>query len=78
MGGNELTDAFFVFFALVCLQVGDQTFTAHVLYNLLRRVECSLILVVLQQIFKYTPKHFRVNTYLRIIWVVLINRKVIL
>ena len=75
---HKQANTFLVFFSLVCLQIGNQTFTAHILNNLFRCIECALILVILQQVFKNTSEHFGVNTHFRIVWVVFINGKIVL
>ena len=59
----KLSDRFLVGLIInTCLQIGNQTFLAHILYNLLGCVECALVLVVLQQVLEYTSQHFGIVT----------------
>ena len=76
--GDEPADAFPVFFCLTGLQVGDETFSAHVLYDFLRCIERTLVLVVFQQVLEHASEHFGVDSYFGIIRVVLIDGEIVL
>ena len=59
------------------VKICDDGFTAHIVNNFLWGIECTLVLVIFKQVLKDTTKHFRVDTYLRIIIIVFVNGEVI-
>ena len=76
---NEMADSLLLRFVFVVgLQIGNKTFAAHIMYHFFRRIICTLILVVFQQILKDAAEHLRVDTDLSIIGIVLIYCKVVL
>ena len=67
-----------LFVGLICLQVLDNTLSAHVLHNLLGRIECSLVLVVFQEVLEDMAEHLGVNADFAVLGIILVNCKIIL
>ena len=53
------------------------TLATHILYNLLGSIECPLVFIVLQKIFKNMPQHFRVDADFAIFGIIFINSEIV-
>ena len=59
-------------------EIGDERLTTHILHNLFRCIERTLVLVVFKEILEDVSKHLWVDTYLSIIGVILVDGEVVL
>ena len=75
---HKLANGFLGGFVLnVCLEIGYQALATHVADDFLGGVEGTFVLVVLQQVLEDAAQHFRVNTNLGIVRVILVDGEVI-
>ena len=59
-------------------KICNERLTTHILHYLLGSIKCPLVLVVFKKILEYVSKHLRVNTYLSVIRIVLVDSEVVL
>ena len=76
--GHKLANSLFCRLVLnTCLQIGNETFAAHITDNLLGCIESTFVLIVFKQVLEDTPQHFRVNANFCVIRVVLVDGEVV-
>ena len=76
--GHKLANGLFCRLILnTRLQIGNETFAAHITDNLLGRIESTFILIVFKQVLEDAPQHLRVNADFCVIRVILVNGEVV-
>ncbi len=59
------------------LQIGDDRLAAHIVYYLLRGIECAFVFVVFEQVLEDATEHFGVDTDFGIVSVIFVDSKVV-